>query len=94
MDDDRIPGSRRARKRIVQEGVRRLLATPGWNPHARPPSDAPDAAARAALQAARIDAAQSDAAACDACAAARAASGDPTDLCPRHLALALGLPGD
>ena len=92
MDDDTPAGSHRARKRAVAEGVRRLLATPGWNPHARPPADAPDAAARTALQAARIDAAEADAATCPDCAAARAASGDPTDLCPRHLARALGLP--
>lgn len=93
MADDRPPPpSNRARKRLVNEGVRRLLDTPGWNPHDRAPSDPdPAAPAREALRQGRVTRAEAAAATCPDCEAARKASGDPTDLCPRHLAEAMGL---
>ena len=91
MDNDRRPASRRARKRAVNEGVRRLLDTPGWNPHQHATS-APDPAARAreALRQMRVHQAEDAAKACPDCEAVRRASGDPTDLCPKHLAEAIG----
>lgn len=82
------PPSKRARKRLVNDGVRRLLATPGWNPHdfvagresERAPGAPTDSGGRA------LDAAE----ACEACAEVRRTSHDPDALCERHLAEALG----
>jgi hypothetical protein len=94
MDDDRVPPSHRARKRAVNEGVRRLLDTPGWNPYLRGAgTDAPAARARDALRQVRVERAEDAAKSCPDCEAARHGSGDSTDLCARHLAEAMGLQG-
>jgi len=91
MDDPQAPASRRARKHRVNEGVNRLLQTPGWNPYVQAREDSsPAGAAREALRQARIGEAVQAAESCAECEKARAASGDPTDLCPRHLAEAMG----
>jgi hypothetical protein len=42
-------------------------------------------------QLARVEEQFPDADACEACKQARAASGDPTDLCPEHLRRVLGV---
>jgi len=92
VDDDSVPQSRRSRKHAVNEGVRRLLDTPGWNPYRRAASHPdPAAGAREALRQVRVEQAEDAAKACPDCAAARRASGDPSDLCPKHLAEAMGL---
>jgi len=92
VDDDRVPQSRRARKHAVNEGVRRLLDTPGWNPYLRAaPGLDPAARAREALRQVLVERAEDAAKACPDCAAARHGSGDPSDLCPKHLAEAMGL---
>jgi hypothetical protein len=93
VDDDPVPSSHRARKRTVNEGVRRLLDTPGWNPY-QPRTDSTDdpaTGAREALRQVRVERAEDAAKACPECEAARRESGDSTDLCARHLAEAMGL---
>lgn len=75
----------------MNEGVRRLLDTPGWNPYLRGPAGSPTDRAVEALRQARVASAAAQASTCPDCDAARKASGDPTDLCPRHLAAAMGL---
>ncbi len=92
MTDDDRSLSNRARKRIVDGGVRRLLNTPGWNPFkaAVQPADASTKVADA-LHVQRLQNAGEAAAICAECAARRLASGDSTDLCPRHLAQAMGI---
>ncbi len=87
---DAVPDcpSKRARKRLVNDGVRRLLDTPGWNPHdfvaGREAERGPVAPAPSAERA------LAGAEACEACAEARRTSADPSALCERHLAEALG----
>ncbi|HOU54591.1 MAG TPA: hypothetical protein PLQ97_11740 [Myxococcota bacterium] len=87
---DPIPPSRRARKRLVQQGVRRLRALPGWDPARRVPDPDPLAGPRGALEDARQAEVALQAASCPDCAARRQEEGDPTALCDRHLAAALG----
>jgi hypothetical protein len=75
---------------LVNDGVRRLLATPGWNPHDFVAGR--EAERGAAVPGASADGALVGADACQACAEARRASSDPTALCEHHLAEALGFP--
>jgi len=82
--------SKRERKRVVNEGVRRLLATPEWNPYLHREARAADRVREAAGTADR-DRAYAAAKDCADCAAEQARTGDPTALCPAHLAEALGL---
>lgn len=83
--------SKRARKRLVNDGVRHLLATPGWNPHDFVAGR--EAERERAVSTPSPDRALDAAEACDACAEARKSSGDPSALCEHHLARALGFEG-
>lgn len=85
------PGSKRARKRLIQEGVRALLRQPGWDPRRRVPDADPLAGPRGALEAARLTEVSIEADACPECQRQRAREGDESALCARHLTLALGL---
>ena len=87
---DPIPPSRRARKRLVREGVRRLRSLPGWDPARRSPDPDPLAGPRGALEEARQEEVEREAESCPECAARRRQHGDPTALCDRHPAAALG----
>jgi hypothetical protein len=78
--------SNRAKKRLVADGVRRLLDTPGWNPH----DFVAGKAAERGVTDSGANRALDDAAHCEACEATRRASGDPEALCERHLAAMLG----
>jgi len=79
--------SNRAKKRLVADGVRRLLDTPGWNPH---DFVAGKAAERGAPALGATAATYSAADGCPACEAVRRSSGDLDALCEEHLAVALG----
>jgi len=85
--------SNREKKRIVQAGVRRVMATTGWNPASFETTDDQSAVGRARDRirnetAAALYAGTDE---CVDCARARAKSGDETALCERHMKEALGL---
>lgn len=85
------PPSNREKKRTVNEGVRRLLSTPGWNPYARREARAADEAREGGGGAGDRDRAYADAEACPDCREERRRTGDATALCERHLAEAMGV---
>jgi len=91
---DSKPQSGRARKRLVQQGVRSLRARPGWDPARWTPDPDPLAGPRGALEEARRTSVEEEAATCPACLEERRRTQDPTGYCERHLAQALGLDPD
>jgi hypothetical protein len=82
--------SNRARKRTVNEGVRHLRARPGWDPDAWRRARTADAARERLPDDPTRERAFAASETCPDCARQRAATGDPTALCPAHLAEALG----
>lgn len=85
--------SNREKKRIVQAGVRRVIATTGWDPRAFRVDEESDVTGRAnaAIRQASTDAVYGLTEECGDCILARGESGDPTALCARHLKEVLGL---
>ncbi len=86
--------SKRSKKRIVKEGVRRLLEQPDWNPQnflAGRDVEQGQAELGAAAKQERIF---NEASTCSACKDAQDASGDASALCEHHLAEAMGFPED
>jgi len=81
--------SQRQKKKLVNEGVARLKAKPGWDPAAFK-GKTPTEQLRDLHQAQRTLETAAEAETCDACTAARAATDDPTALCDAHLEAALG----
>lgn len=84
-----LPRSNREKKRRIAIGVRELLARPGWNPHEHV-SGLVDVA-RQAIETNRAENAFNNSEKCPECAILRRESGDPTAMCERHLAEAMGL---
>ncbi|MEO1273198.1 MAG: hypothetical protein AAFX99_34355 [Myxococcota bacterium] len=81
--------SNRQKKKRIQEGVRRLRNTPGWDPAAfRRPS--PQEQLRALDQESRNAQTYTETEVCPACLTQRQTSGDETALCETHLQEALG----
>jgi len=85
--------SNREKKRIVQAGVRRVMATTGWNPRTFHHDEDTGTTGRAAgeIRQARTDSVYCATDECADCVLARNESGDPTALCARHLKEALGM---
>ncbi len=71
----------------VQRAARLLRSKQGWDPTKRA-SEAPQEALRRLDQEARNE--DIYASQCEACTSTREDSGDPTALCPEHLADAMG----
>lgn len=85
--------SNREKKRIVQAGVRRVIATTGWDPASFRPRDDQSATGRAAteIRQALTAAVYGDTGTCPDCARARSELNDQTALCERHMKEALGM---
>jgi hypothetical protein len=87
--------SNREKKRIVHEGVNRLLNTPEWNPYTfrqkSPDTDKPESAALNAIRENNAATVYDSSADCPACMKVRAETGDLTALCHLHISEAMGL---
>lgn len=84
--------SHRHRKRVASAGLRRLAGVAAFDPRAMPRTS-PAERARELAQEARTGETYAEATACPDCALAREDTRDPTALCERHMAEAMGLPG-
>ena len=82
--------SKREKKRIVSEGLRKLQNDPSWRPRPKTHEERLDELRRND-DVARIERVENDGDECVACAEARAELGDDTALCQGHLAEAMGL---
>ncbi len=86
--------SKRSKKRIVNEGVRRLLDTPDWNPQNFLAGREAERGRGEIAGSAKQERVFGEAEACAACDEARKDSGDTSALCERHLAEAMGFGGE
>jgi hypothetical protein len=83
------PLSNRQKKQVVQEGLRRLMAKPGWNREVPNEGDA----GRKMMQLDQLhrdDALRSETSSCPACEKIRTDLDDETALCEQHLAQVMG----
>lgn len=82
--------SKRAKDKLIREGVKALRRKPGWDPSALE-TKSPLEQLRDLEQAEATTDSYDDAAKCEACEAERLRTSDDTALCEKHLAEAMGL---
>ena len=82
------PISKREKKQIVSQGLRKLQSKPGWNPNSAGSRDENELQRLGDVE--RAAQVESQAEQCEACATARRELGDETALCQEHLAKVMG----